>query len=68
MTSMKIFKTPSPLVHLRPKFLHPLDLGRPISNKPPSLNDSQSFKRKHNPRITIVCYQVLPSDRLSFSV
>ena len=27
---------PSRLVHLRPKFFHALDLGRPISNKPPS--------------------------------
>ena len=35
MTSMKIiqFLGPPlrPLVHLRPKFFHPLDLGRPIS-------------------------------------
>ena len=30
-----IFKTPHPLVQLRPKFFHPLDLGRPISNNPP---------------------------------
>ena len=32
-----LFKThhpPPPLVHLRPKFFHPLDLGRPISNTP----------------------------------
>ena len=38
MTSMKIvefLKSPTPLVHLRPKFFHPLDLGRPISNEPP---------------------------------
>ena len=38
MTSMKIvqFSRPStPLVHLRPKFFLPLDLRRPISNKPP---------------------------------
>ena len=52
-----------PLVHLRPKFF--LDLGRPISNEPPpSPNDIQSVKRKHNPRMTIICYQVLPSGRL----
>ena len=25
-------------------------------------------KRKHNPTMTIICYQVLPSGRLSFSV
>ena len=38
MTSMKIVQfsiLPPPLVHLRPKFFHPLDLGRPISNEPP---------------------------------
>ena len=28
------FQDPSPPVHLRPKFFRPLDLGRPISNKP----------------------------------
>ena len=34
MTSMKILqlsRPPTPLVHHRPKFFHPLDLGRPIS-------------------------------------
>ena len=54
-----IFKTTHPLVHLRPKLFHPLFLGRPISNKTPFPNDKQSTKRKHNPRMTIICYQVL---------
>ena len=27
--------TPYPIVHLRPKFLHPFDFGRPISSEPP---------------------------------
>ena len=40
-----ICKTPTPLVHLRPKFFHPLDLGRPISNELPYPNDKQSIKR-----------------------
>ena len=53
-----IFKTTYPLVHLRPKFFHPLVLGGPISNKTPFPNDNQSTKRKHNPRMTIICYQV----------
>ena len=35
---------------------------------PPSPSDDQSMKRKHNPKITIICYQLLPSGRLSFSV
>ena len=51
MTSMKIVQFSRPLtslVHLRPTFLHPLDLGRPISNEPspPFPNDNQSVKRK----------------------
>ena len=61
MTSIKIAqfsRPPTLLVHLRPKFFQLLDLGRPISNKPPSSNDNQSSKRKHNPRMTIICYQV----------
>ena len=38
MTSMKIVqfsKLLTPSVHLYPKFFHPLDLGRSISNKLP---------------------------------
>ena len=27
-------RLPTPLVHLRPKFFHPVDLGRPISTDP----------------------------------
>ena len=48
MTSMKIVQfsgTPTLLVHLRPKFFHPLDLGRPISNEAPYPNDNQSIKK-----------------------
>ena len=52
----------TPLVHLRPKFFHLVDLGRPISNKSPSPNElKESIKTKHNSRMTIICYQVLPS-------
>ena len=74
MTSMKIVqfsKSPTLLVHLRPKFFHPLDLGRPISNEPPpspTPNDNQSIKRKHNPRMSIICYHFHPLGWLSFSV
>ena len=31
--SCPIFKNPHPLVQQLPKFFHPLDLGRPISNE-----------------------------------
>ena len=42
-----IFKTPpTPLVHMRPKFFHPLDLGRPISNTPPRLLPLQMITSK----------------------
>ena len=73
MTSMKIvhenFKIPHPLVHLRPKFIHLLDLGRPISNTPPPTpNDNQPIKRKHNPKMTIIRYHVHLLGRLSFAV
>ena len=52
-TSMKLSKFQDPLtpVHLRPKFFHPLDPGRPILNEPSySSNDNQSIKRKRDPR------------------
>ena len=59
MTSMKNAQfsrpaTPTPLVHLRPTFFHPLDLGRPISNNPTphlSPNDNQTMKIKSNARM-----------------
>ena len=54
MASMKIvqfLRPPTPLVHLRPEFFHPLHVRRPISKEPfPSPNDNQSIKRKLNPR------------------
>ena len=56
LTSMKIiqFSRPlTPIVRLRPKFFHALDLGRPVSNEPASPNDNQSIKRKPNPKMTI---------------
>ena len=71
MTSMSpIFKNHHTLLQLCPKFFHLLDLGHPVSNEPPSPNDNQSIKWKHNPRMTIICYQVFLSGlgRLSFSV
>ena len=64
MSSMKIVqfsRLPTLLVELCPKFFHLLDLGRSVSNNlppRPSPNDNQSIKRKHNPRMTIICYQV----------
>ena len=74
MASMRIVqfsRSPTLFVQLRPIFIHPLDLGRPIPNEPPlplslSSNDNQSVKRKHNPRMTMICYQVFPSGRLFF--
>ena len=37
------------------------------TNPCPPPNDSQSITRKHNPRLAIISYQVVPSGRLSFS-
>ena len=55
---LSIFQDPpTPLVHLRLKFFYSLDLGRPISNEPPSPNDNHSIKRKHNPRMTIYVFR-----------
>ena len=74
MTSIKIiqFSRPlNPFFHLRPKFFHLVDLGRPISNEPPQLpfsDGNQSIKRQHNPRTTIIYYQVISSGRFSYSV
>ena len=71
MTSMKIIqfsKPPTPLVHLHPKFSHLLDLGRPLSNEPPPSPMITNQFKENIPRMTVICYQVLPSGRLSFSV
>ena len=35
---------------------------------PPCPNVNQSVKRKHNPRMSNICYHVLVSGRLSFLV
>ena len=59
MTSMKIVqfsRSPTPLVHLLPKFFHSVDLGRPISKKtPPSSLQmvTNQLKENVNPRMTI---------------
>ena len=64
MTSMKViqFSRPSsPLVYLCQKIFHSLDLGRLISDEPPSLQMiTNQLKKKHKPRKTIICYEVLP--------
>ena len=33
---------------------------------PSRTNDNQSMKRKHNPRMTLICYHALPSGQLFF--
>ena len=77
MTSMKIVpfsRPPPPLSSYVQNSFTPLTLDAQfqtnLSPHPHSLtpNDNQSIKRKHNPRMTIICYQVFPSGRLSFSV
>ena len=67
-----IFKTPHTFCPASPcpKFFHPLGLGHPISNEPPPSLLQMIIKRKHNPspKMTIICYQVLPSGQLLCSV
>ena len=78
MTSMKIVQfssPPTPSCLSTPKVLPPpWPWTSNFKRSPHPLsfpNDKQSIKmkqRKHNPRMTITCYQVFPSGRLSFSV
>ena len=72
MTSMKIVqfsRPPTPLSICVQNYFTPLTLDVQFQTNPyPSPGDNQSFKRKHNQRITIICYQVLPSGPLPFSV
>ena len=51
MTSIKIAqfsRPPTPLVQLRPKLFHDLDLGRPILNEPPSPSANDYHQLKGN--------------------
>ena len=59
MEFIQFSKPPTPL--FVPKIVQPLDLGRPISNEDPFPNGNPSIQIKHNPRMTLICYQVLPS-------
>ena len=74
MTSMKIVQFSRPPTSLSSYFPNSsASLSSDVqfqANLPPtpSLNDNQSIKRKHNPRMTIICYQVFLSGRLLFSV
>ena len=63
-----VFKTPPLSSYVRSSST-PLTLDVQFQTNPPrSPNDNQSIKRKHNPRMTIICFQTFPSGRLSFSV
>ena len=63
------FQDPLPLLSIYVQHSSsPLILDVEVKAKTPSPNDNQSIERKDNPRTTIVCYQVLPSGQLSFSV
>ena len=65
-----IFKTPHPTCPAKSK-LNPPPWPRASNFKrttSPSPSDTQKIKRKHNPKMAIISYQVFPSGRLSFSV
>ena len=56
------FKDPSPILFIYVQNSStPLILDVQFQINPSSPNDDQSTKRKYNPRMTIICYQVLPS-------
>ena len=60
---------PSMSIILRPPWPWTSNFKRTLSRPHPSSpNDNQSIKRKHNPRMNIICYQVIPSGRFSFSL
>ena len=68
---MSNFQDPPPLLSIYVQNSStPLTLDVQFQTKwvRPSPNDNQSIKRKHNPRLTIICYHVLLSNRLSFSL
>ena len=68
MTSMKIvqfLRPPTPLSIYVQNSSFPLDVQF-LNKSIPSPNDNKSIKRKHNPRMTIICYHVLPSGQFCF--
>ena len=48
MKIIQFSRPPIPLVQLRPKFVHPLDLRRPISNEPHSPIEMITNQLKEN--------------------
>ena len=46
----------------------PFSLEVKFQTTPTFPNNNQSTKTKHEPRMTIICPQVLPSGRISFSI
>ena len=61
MENIQFSRRPNPLVHLVQKSSNPLILDVQFQMKSPSPNGNQSIQIKHNPRIALICYQVLPS-------
>ena len=67
MTSMKIIqfsRPPTPLVQLRPKSFHPLDLGCPISNEPPPPHLCIPLRGNIRLRRNSVCILSISSERI----
>ena len=61
------FQYPHPPCPSTSNIFHPLDLERPISNNPPLQIITNQLKQNIIQRGLLLCYQVLPSGRLSFS-
>ena len=63
MTYMEIIqfsRPPTPLFIYVQKSSNPLTLDVQFQTKSPSPNGNQSIQIRHNPRMTLICYQVLP--------
>ena len=64
MTSMEIIQFSKPptlsFIYVK-KSSNPLTLDVQFQTNPPSSSGNQSIQIKNNPRMTLICYQVLPS-------
>ena len=61
MEIIQFSRLPTPLFIYVQKSSNLLILDVQFQMKPPSPNENQSIQIKHNPRMTLICRQVLPS-------
>ena len=61
MEIIQFSRPPTPLFIYVQKSPNPLTLDVQFQTETPSPNGNQSIQIKHNPRMTLICYQVLRS-------